>query len=82
MESVPAAAPGNGVLSFYNFLHNSWLLGISAVLGSCGCWLLHKVTLRIDQSSPSMYVHVRHVNSPYTKEHRGPSNYISQNVFT
>lgn len=80
MESVPRR---NGVLSFYNFLHiNSWLLGISAVLGSCGCWLLHKVTLRIDQSSPSMYVHVRHVNSPYTKEHRGPSNYISQNVFT
>ena len=84
MESVPRA---HGVLTFYNFLHINtarlmaghlpWHL--RGTLGSRGCWLLHKVTLRIAQSSPSMNVHVRHVNSPYTKEHR-PSINVSQNV--
>ena len=57
--------------------HLPWHL--RGTLGSRGCWLLHKVTLRIAQSSPSMNVHVRHVNSPYTKEHR-PSINVSQNV--
>ena len=80
MESVPRA---HGVLTFspsvpYNFLHiNTARLGISAVGGGTRITRMlapsqsytENRSIRFLNECPC-HVHVRHVNSPYTKEHR------------